>query len=145
MRLDGYNGVGERLAVACDHYLDLAAALRDSEGTRAIWPCPECGNASFEASFETGEAGCADRECRLPACMDLLALVAYLDPELDAADKQGAGERFAEILQARIREEQERQQERAENKGRAREEKRWRKGLQKQRVREQGETESPLF
>ena len=145
MRIEEYNGAGERLVVVCDYYLDLATSLRDSEGRRAIWPCPSCGRASFEASFETGTAGCSDRECQLPASIDLLDLVAYLDPELDAADRQGAGERFAGILHAHIREEQERRQEQVEKRGKARQERRWHKGLEKQRVREQGEVEETLF
>ena len=95
MSLGEYNGAGERLAVACDHYLDLAASLRDVEGGRAIWPCQSCGNASFEARFETGVVGCTEERCAVPSSMNLLELVAYLAPDLDVADRQGAGERFS--------------------------------------------------
>ena len=78
MRLEEYNGVSERLAVACDYYLELAASLRDREGGRAIWPCPSCGGASFVASFEKGGVGCAKERCAVPSSMNLLKLVAYL-------------------------------------------------------------------
>lgn len=129
MNLDDYNGPPERLEVVCDHYLDLAASLRDSEGKTAIWPCPDCGEGSFVATFEQAVAGCTNEDCEVPASMQLLALVAYLDPDLDGGDTQDAGQRFSQILEASIREEQQRQQDRTQSRKRAVEEKRWRKGL----------------
>lgn len=145
MNLDDCNGPAERLEVVCDHYLDLAAGLRDSEGRRAIWPCPQCGEGSFVATFEQAVAGCTNEDCVVPVSMQLLELVAYLDPQLDTEDTQQAGQRFSQILEARIREEQQRQQDRNESRKRVREEKRWQEGAKKQRSKRQGEAEDTLF
>lgn len=145
VNLTDYNGPGERLLVVCDYYLDLAASLRDSQDKTAIWPCPECGVGSFVATFEQTMAGCTNEACVVPASMPLLELVAYLDPDLDGEDTQGAGQKFSHILEARIRADQKYKQERKERRRRAREENRWQKGLQRQRAREQGETEDTLF
>lgn len=145
MNLSDYNGVAERLTVVCDYYLDLAAGLRDSEGRVEVWPCPQCGEASLTATFEQGTAGCSNECCEVCASMELLELVAYLDPELDAADKQGAGQRFAYVLEACLREEQEREQQRTEKRQRAREQRKWQKGLKDSRARKQGKIEESLF
>ena len=122
--------------------------MRDSEGGRAIWPCPSCGGASFEASFEKGVAGCAEELCAVPCSMNLLELVAYLDEELVAGDERGAAEKFREILEAAVRREQEREAGRTEARRRAREERYWRKGLARARTREareKGWPEQSLF
>lgn len=145
MNLDDYNGPPERLEVVCDHYLDLAAGLRDSEGHTAIWPCPECGEGSFVATFEQAVAGCTNEDCEVPASMQLLQLLAYLDPDLDGEDTQDAGQRFSLILEARIRADQEYKQERKERRRLAREANRLQKGLQRQRSKQQSETEDTLF
>lgn len=145
MNLDDYNGPGERLQVVCDHYLDLATGLRDSEDKTAIWPCPSCGQPAFAANFETGAAGCTQTDCRLPATMNLLDLIAYLDPELEPDDRQSATRRFGQILGDRIKTEQKRQDQRSENRQRIQEENRWQKGLQNQRSKQQGGTEDTLF
>lgn len=129
MNLTDYNGPGQRLLVVCDHYLDLAAGLRDSQDTSAIWPCPACGGASFAANFETAAAGCTQSDCQLPASMDLLDLVAYLDPELAPDDRHSASQRFSQLLEERINQEQHLQHQRSEQRQRAREERRWQKGL----------------
>ena len=138
MRLEEYNGAGERLAVACDYYLDLAASLRDSDGGRAIWPCPACGNASFEASFEMGTAGCTEERCVVPSSMNLLELMVFLDEELVAGDERGAAKKFRGILEEAVRREQGREAELKEARSRAREERYWRKGLARARAREAG-------
>ena len=122
--------------VACDHYLDLAASLRDSEGGRAIWPCPVCGRASFVAHFEKGVVGCTEERCVAPSSMNLLELVAYLDEELVAGDERGAAKKFREILEEAVGREQEYEAERKERRRRAREERYWRKGLARARARE---------
>lgn len=145
MNLDDYNGPGERLQVVCDHYLDLATGLRDSEGKTAIWPCPECGEGSFVATFEQAVAGCTNEDCEVPASMQILELVAYLDPQLDTEETQQAGQRFSRILEARIKAEQQRQQDHNESRRRIREEKRWQKGLQRQRSKQRDEAEDTLF
>lgn len=145
MNLGDYNGVAERLTVVCDYYLDLGAGLRDSEGRVEVWPCPQCGEASLTATFERGTTGCSNERCQVSASMELLELVAWLDPELDADDRQGAGQRFAHILEARLREEQAREQQRTEKRQRAREQKKWQKGQEESRTRKQGEIEDSLF
>ena len=131
--------------MVCDYYLDLAASLRDSQDKTAIWPCPECGKGSFVATFEQAMAGCTNEDCEVPASMQLLELVAYLDPDLELENTKDAAQHFSRILEESIRAEQQRQQDRNESRKRVREENRWRKGLQEQRAREQGETEDTLF
>lgn len=145
MNLTDYNGPGQRLLVVCDFYLDLAAGLRDSQDKSAIWPCPACGGPSFAANFETAAAGCANDDCKLPASMDLLDLVAYFDPELAPDDRHSAGQKFSQLLQERINQEQHRQHQRSEQRQRDREESHWQKGLHRQRARDQGDAEDTLF
>ena len=145
MDITGHNDHSDRLRVVCDYYLDFAMALRDPDNERAVWPCPSCEQASFAASFETGAAGCTNENCEAPSSMQLLELVAYLDPEMTPDDKRAAAQRFSQILEDRISTEQQRQHQRSESRQRAREESRWQKGLQNQRSKQQGGSEDTLF
>lgn len=145
MNLTDYNGPSQRLLVACDRYLDLAASLRDSQDRGAIWPCPSCGGASFAANFETETAGCTNETCQFPASINLLDLVAYLDPGLEPTDRHGGGQKFSQLLEERINHERHLQHQRSEKKQRTREENRWQKGLHRQRSKQRGGTEDTLF
>lgn len=145
MGVGDYSSRAERLRIACDHYLDLGRGLREGSGKAAIWPCPACGRASFSASFDEGVVGCAEERCEVPASMGLLELVAYLDEHLMVGDERGAGQRFSEILEAAVRQEQEYEAERKERRRQAREERYWQKGLKRAREREQGCSEERLF
>lgn len=145
MKLTDYNGPGQRLLVVCDYYLDLAASLRDSRDTSAIWPCPQCGSPSFTANFEAAAAGCTESDCQLHASMNPLDLLAYLDPEIETTDKHSASQKFSQIFEERITKEQHLQHQQSEQRQRTKEESRWQKGLRRQRSKQQGETEDTLF
>ena len=138
-----YSSRAERLRIVCDHY--LGQGLREASGKAAIWPCPACGRVSFSASFDEGVVGCEEEGCEVPAAMGLLELVAYLDEGLEVGDKQGAGQKFGDILEAAISREQEHEAERKEQRRRAREERYWQKGLKRARESEQGCSEERLF
>lgn len=75
--------------------------------------------------------------------MGILELVGYLDEGV--GDQRGAAEKVGEILEAAVRQEQERQQERKESKQRAAEQRRWQRGLVKARARKSGYSEERLF
>ncbi len=143
--IGSYSSRADRLRIVCDRYLDLGRGLRDASGETAIWPCPACGRASFAASFDEGIAGCAREDCRIPASMELLELIAYLDEGLEAGDERGASERFGEILEAAVSCEQKHEAERRARRRQAREERYWQKGLERAREREQGPSEQSLF
>lgn len=145
MDITGHNDHSDRLRVVCDYYLDFTMALRDPDNERAVWPCPSCEQASFAASFEAGAAGCTNEVCEVPSSMQLLELVAYLDPELAPEDKHSAAQRFSQILEDRINQEQHRQHQRSESRQRAREESRWQIGDQRQRAKQQEDIEDTLF
>jgi hypothetical protein len=140
-----YSSRAERLRIVCDHYLDLGQGLREGSGKAAIWPCPSCGRVSFSASFDEGVVGCAEEGCEIPASMGLLELIAYLDESLEVSDERGAGQKFAEILEAAIRREQEHEAERKERRRRAREERYWQRELKRARESEQGRSQERLF
>lgn len=140
-----YSGRAQRLRVVCDHYLNLGCGLREESGSRAIWPCPNCGSSSFVASFDEGVAGCGEEGCGVPPSMDLIDLIAYLDEGLQPRDRRSAHEKFAEILEAEVRREQEREGERKERKLQASQERRWQRGLARAQARKEGWPQERLF
>lgn len=145
MNITGHNDHSDRLKVACDHYLDLAMSLQYADGERALWPCPSCGEASFAARFHEGVAGCTGEHCTVPHSMDLLELVAYLDEELNSADRKAANKRFSEIFEAVAGNQRQLEEERRERRQLYREQRR-RKGSAKTREEKQnGPPEDPLF
>lgn len=143
--IGNYSSKASRLETICDHYLDLGQGLREALGRQVIWPCPTCGRASFVASFGEGIAGCAEKGCEVSASMGLLELVAYLDVGLEVGDERGAHEKFAEVLEGSIREQQEREADRQEQRRRAKEERYWQKGLRRAQRKDRGYTEQRLF
>ena len=143
--IGNYSSRAERLRIVCDHYLDLGQGFHERSGKAAIWPCPACGRASFVASFDEGVVGCAEEGCEIPASMELLKLIAYLDEGLEVGDERGASQKFGKILEAAVRREQEHEAERKERRRRAREERYWHKGLEQARESEQGYWEERLF
>ena len=145
MGITNHSGRADRMRLVLDHYLDLARALREGAGSVAIWPCPECTNPSFVASFEEGVAGCSEVGCSLPASMDLLELICYLDENLVPGDRRFAGEKVGEILEETVKREQEREDEEKERRRKAREDRRWQKGLTRARVKKEGWPEQSLF
>ncbi len=145
MAINSYSSKTSRLETICDHYLDLGRGLREQSGLLTIWPCPDCGRASFVASFDEGIAGCPEEGCEVPASMGLLELVAYLDEDLEVGDERGAHEKFTEILEGSIREQQEREADHQEQRQRAKEERYWQKGLRRAQRKERGYSEQRLF
>ena len=143
--LDDYNGRAERLRIACDHYLDLGLGLREASDEVVIWPCPSCGRASFEARFEGGTAGCTKQDCEIPASMGLIELVACLDRDVLADDIRRANEKFAEIFEAAVGRERERENQRSERARQTRHERRRRKESAKAEDDRQGFSEQHLF
>jgi hypothetical protein len=61
--------------------------------------------------------------------MGLLELIAYLDGDLEVGDNRAAANKFGNILEEAVRAEQERQHKDEEQKQRAREERRWQRGI----------------
>lgn len=150
MSIGDHNSRADRLRVALDHYLDLGRGLRgeglsEGRGEVAIWPCPSCKQGTFVANLDEGVAGCVGEGCETPSSMDLVEMVAYLDEELEVGDRQRAGERFAGILEAAVRGEQESEEGRKEEKRQEREEKRWQKGVARARANHPGIPEERLF
>lgn len=133
------------MKIACDHYLDLGLGLREASDEVVIWPCPSCGRASFEARFEVGTAGCSEQDCEIPASMGLTELVACLDREVAADDIRRANERFAEIFEAAVGHEQERENQRKERNRRVRNERKRRKESAETIDEDQGFSEQHLF
>lgn len=140
-----YSSKASRLEVICDHYLDLGRGLREQSGLLTIWPCPGCGRASFVASFDEGIAGCTEEGCEVPASLELLELVAYLDEDLEVGDERGASEKIGEILEGSIREQQALEADRQEQRRRAKEERYWQKGLRRAQRKDRGYSEQRLF
>ncbi len=141
---DDYNGRADRLKIACDYYLDLGLGLRETTDKVVIWPCPSCGKASFVANFDEGVAGCTEQGCETPRAMGLTELVAYLDRDVPAGDVRRANERFAEIFEAAVGRERERENQRRERNRRARDERRRRESAEAGNA-EQGFSEQQLF
>lgn len=145
MGLSDYNGRAERMKIACDHYLDLGLGLREATDEVVIWPCPSCGRASFEARFDQGIAGCTEQRCEAPRAMGLSELIAYLDRDVPADDVRRANERFAEIFEAAVGREREREGQRRERNRQTRDERRRRKESAEAGNAEQGFSEEQLF
>lgn len=143
MEIGNYSSKASRLESVCDHYLDLGQGLREASDRQVIWPCPSCGRGTFVATFEDGAVGCVEQLCKVSFSMGVLELVGYLDEGV--GDQRGAAEKVGEILEAAVRQEQERQEERKESKQRAAEQRRWQRGLAKTRARKPGYSEERLF
>jgi hypothetical protein len=97
------------------------------------------------ASFDEGVAGCVEEGCGVSSSMDLIDLIAYLDEDLGVRDRRNAHEKFAEILEAAVRREHEREDERKERKLQASQERRWQRGLARARARKEGWPQEKLF
>lgn len=145
MGVSNYSSQAGRLEVICDHYLGLEQGLRESSGRQVIWPCPSCKKGSFVATFEKGVAGCAEKVCGVSSSMGIVELIVYLDAGVGEGDERAAMEKAGQILQAAVRQEHEHTQQRKEDKRRAREERRWQRGVARARARQSGHSEETLF